>query len=364
MNLGFSLVPFPRGDSDLCDIWRCAARNAPFFLSWPWMGTLLDRLEPGGEPFLLSEGGVPLALITHRRAKLGGIWPVSRWFVNESGNNLHDRLAMEYNGLLLQDRMGEAFAWLFQNIPDPGQITMRNSCKIAGQAFLRAADDCGWSGELESKSSVPILDYRQLNTANGNYLASRGRNTRASLKRAMRLYREEFGELTLARAETLADAAATFKALQVLHEEQWREKGRPGAGANPLFRPFHLKLIERAFSSGNVDLVTVTAGEQTIGYLYNFVKDAQVLAYQSGFMKPADNRYKPGYVCHLMAIEDYLRQGMRAYNFLAGAAPYKMQLANCSDELLSVSAVPRGHAVHLYRQARGRLSWFRSNAPS
>jgi len=71
------------------------------------------------------------------------------------------------------------------------------------------------------------------------------------------------------------------------------------------------------------------------GYLYNFVHDGWVAAYQSGFdFGPDADRLRPGLVCHLMAIQHYAGAGMRRYDFLGGEARYKRSLANAEIPLV------------------------------
>jgi len=92
-------------------------------------------------------------------------------------------------------------------------------------------------------------------------------------------------------------------------------------------------LITTRFSRGEVQLLRITVGEKTIGYLYNFVLKGRVYAYQNGFCYDADPVLKPGYVSHFLAIQHNLAGGAAVYDFLAGNMRYKQSLSDQSGEM-------------------------------
>ena len=100
-----------------------------------------------------------------------------------------------------------------------------------------------------------------------------------------------------------------------------------------MFEDFHRTLIRDRFAAGEIQLLRVAAGGAPIGYLYNFVHDGHVYAYQSGFRYDDDPKLKPGLVTHAMAIEHNLRAGARVYDFMAGEGQHKASLGTGSSEL-------------------------------
>ena len=152
-------------------------------------------------------------------------------------------------------------------------------------------------------------------------------NTRQQLRRSDRAY-AAIGPLALRRAESVAEAHQFLDALASLHQARWNERGRSGAFAGPFFRRFHRALIERGLPRGEIDLLRIAAGQQVIGYLYNFRYRGHALAYQSGFdYLHADKHQKPGLTCHHAAIRQYLADGIDRYDFLAGDDRYKRSLS-------------------------------------
>jgi CelD/BcsL family acetyltransferase involved in cellulose biosynthesis len=91
-----------------------------------------------------------------------------------------------------------------------------------------------------------------------------------------------------------------------------------------------------------VDLLRMSAGGQTFGYLYNFRFHGRVLTYQSGFDYAAAGPHeKPGMTCHHLAIEACAAEGVDCYDFLAGADRYKTSLATGAVPLHWLEISPR-----------------------
>ena len=75
-------------------------------------------------------------------------------------------------------------------------------------------------------------------------------------------------------------------------------------------------------------LLEVSAGTELIGALYGFVDHGRLYFYQSGFHYETDNRLKPGFLTHYLAIRHYLEQStVNEYDFLAGDSQYKRSFA-------------------------------------
>jgi CelD/BcsL family acetyltransferase involved in cellulose biosynthesis len=312
----------------LAPLWRDLERGSQcsFFQSWAWTGCLGE--ERFGEPWLLSarrsEKVVALALL-NRGPRMGISRPV---LLGEGGRQDLDSIFIEHNGLLL-DRsepddlasrcwaaLAEKFAkgrWLISGTPDsicadfPPDRVVR----------IRAKRPAPY---LELSSDIDPLDRFSA-------------NTRQQLRRSLRAWKE-IGPLTLEIARP-DQAGAFLDALTGLHQRYWTGRGKPGAFATPFFSRFHHALLGRASDRQSIDLLRVSAGNRVAGYLYNFVHDGWVAAYQSGFdFGPEADRLRPGLVCHLMAIQHYRRAGMRRYDFLGGEARYKRSLANGETALL------------------------------
>jgi CelD/BcsL family acetyltransferase involved in cellulose biosynthesis len=313
--------------------WRALAAQAEhsFFLSWPWIGTWLRHLPAGTEPHLLtariSGRIVGLAVLCRRPAWRLRLRPRSRWLLNETGDSSHDRLFVEYNGVLAERSSADVVVAACMEAAMAG-MARADRLVLSGvepgieSAARHAADRAGLPVEVRLSEAASWIDLADV--GRNSYRTTLGRNTRQALSRAMRLYAER-GTVEHRVMETPQEALAAFAAMEPFHQQRW---GRAGAFVCPAFRPFHEDLVARGVSEGVVRISRTLVGGETVGVLYNFVHDGVVLNYQSGFLYESDNRLKPGLVSHVLAIEDAIARGERGYDFMAGAAGHKHHLAN------------------------------------
>ena len=310
----------------LAPVWRELERRADcsFFQSWTWTGCLAD--ERFGEPWLLSarrgDRVVGLALF-NRGPRAGLSRPI---LLGESGRPDMDSIFIEHNGLMLdRDEPADLAAAYWSAIAERfGKARWRISGTTETSAF--PADRIV---KVQARRPAPYLDL----SPDIDPLDGFSANTRQQLRRSLRAW-EEIGPLTLKvappdQADDYLDALAGF------HQRYWTGRNKPGAFAEPFFGRFHHTLLKRASDRQSIDVIRVSAGDRVAGYLYNFVHDGWVAAYQSGFdFSPDADRLRPGLVCHLMAIRHYAQAGMRRYDFLGGEARYKRSLANAEIPLV------------------------------
>jgi len=293
--------------------WRALEAHADggFFRSWTFLGCLADERFAGARLLSVTEDGVDLALGLLGEGQ-GRLW------LNETGDKVGDSVFIEWNGLLVRRECVDVVA-----------PALRTAARLAGTLVLSGVDTdtltaarhAGWLAPPRSRAA-PCVD---LASAGADFLATLSGNTRAQIRRSMRLFGPS---LRLQRAETLASAQGFFAEMVEAHQDYWRTRGKPGAFAEAWIRRFHAALIDRAWPLGQADLLRIGCGRRHIGTLYAFIDDGRVLSYQSGFRYGPDKREKPGLVCHALAIDHYARQGLGSYDFLAGEDRYKQSLAN------------------------------------
>lgn len=334
-----------RAFEEVGEAWRALeARTGghAFFQSWTWVGCLAE--ERYDDPVLLRavDAGqvVGLALFNRRGRSL---------HLAESGQTEFDAPFTEHNAPLIAAGAGA------EVLP----ALLRAAWRVAGvrrlmlggapAGVLRAA---GGVAYRLREDPAPFVDLEALRRGGQPWMATLGANTRYQLRRSAR-HLEKLGPLRLARADGLAQALAWLDELSALHTESWQRRGQDGAFAADFSRRFHRRLVERAEPRGELDLLRLTAGEVALGYLYNFRLGGRVYAYQSGLSQAhADGHGKPGLTCHAMAIERALAAGDLAYDFLAGAARYKLSLSNASIPLFWAELVPGLSAPGLVARLR------------
>ncbi len=327
-----------------------ARSNASFFQSWTWTGCLAEERFP--EPVLVEarEHGriVALALFNRRGRTL---------HLAESGDKAMDCVFIEFNGVLAEAGhearltaacLGAARAW--SDEPSARGGFWRRRLVLSGVTSATAVS-AREIGSVRRKRSLPapFVDFQE---RNDHYLEGRSANTRQQLRRSLRDYAAS-GPVTIERADDVARAYEFLDQLAALHQASWMARGQPGAFANPFFGRFHRALIARGQERGEIDLLRVTAGTQTIGLLYNFRYRGHALTYQSGFDYAAASRHeKPGLTCHYEAIQFAARSGAARYDFLAGDDRYKRSLSDRADTLHWIEVGNRYSPLFLARRIR------------
>lgn len=313
-----------------------ARSEAPFFLSWNWIGTWLEAT--GVLPHVVTarrDGAVvALALVQESRRRRFGVIPARVASLHETGDARLDSIYIEYNGALRAPGETEAvFGAMLQALTAkvPAWDELRLSAIAAHAAQSAAAT--GWMVEQRAASRCFAVDLAALRARGRDYVDSLGANTRQQLRRTRRLY-DARGPLELTPAQSLAEAKMFLAELKALHQHAWRRRGQAGAFATPFFARFHDRLLELLWPQGAVELLKVAAGTHVIGYLYNFIHRGSVLNYQSGFAAVDDNKLKPGLLSHALCVERHLSGTAMRYDLMAGEARYKQNLAAPHDSLV------------------------------
>jgi CelD/BcsL family acetyltransferase involved in cellulose biosynthesis len=312
--------------------WRdLETRSIPsFFQTWTWTGCL--AAERFADPVLVEarEGRrtVALALFNRRGGTL---------YLGESGDPALDCVYIEFNGVLAEagreaDLTAACLRAARTGSGAGGRTAWRKPRLILGGIGGATVAAAAQAGQVIRKRSM-AAPYVDLTQRDRGFLETRSANTRQQLRRSNRDYAAA-GPILITRAGTLNEAEEFLDGLSALHQTSWRARGRAGAFASPFFGRFQRALIARGLEREEIDLFRISAGQQPIGFLYNFRYRGHSLAYQSGFDYASASRYqKPGLTCHYEAIRFAKGWGAVRYDFLAGDDRYKRSLSNQADTL-------------------------------
>jgi CelD/BcsL family acetyltransferase involved in cellulose biosynthesis len=330
------------------------------WLRWGWIETWLDTLPVELRPHLVvvrrDEDAIAAFFIRVTTMSQHRLLRWRRALLNQTGSSEHDVLYVEFNGWVHQPGADVDLIAVLDRLPiDWDELVMRR----LDPAIPIALD--GIHGRYRvvdlARDPSPRVDLAAVRAAKDGYLSLLGKSTRSAIRRARRGY-ESRGELTLDRADTVAQARAFLDELAALSRQRFAEQDG-GAFESAYFRTFHEALVARRHDQGELALLRLRAGDETLGLSYNLLADGVVNFYQSGIRYEDDNRLKPGLLLHAEAIEHFARAGHRVYDFLAGQARYKDELSTGAIELRSVRVL-RDRPVFLVAEGVGALrAWAR-----
>lgn len=309
---------------------RLEAKAAPsFFLSWHWIGTLLETVPPEARPGLLrgtAEGRtVALAVLGDAEIRRHRVVRARRWVLNATGDPRLDCICLEHNGLLAEPDIG----WdaLMQSFCAAAEIDEISFPGIADPPPSPLVEARGLRREQTPETSFAV-DLAALTASHGDITAILSANARSQVRRALR----KLEPVSLEAAANEGEALALFRTLKELHIPWWEQRGLPHAFVHPFFERFHERLIERAFAEGAVQLLRVRSGDRTLGVLYNFRRGNHVYAYQSGFVQPQAHE-RPGVISHALAIKRAWQEGAEIYDFMAGENRLKRSFGNHTENM-------------------------------
>jgi CelD/BcsL family acetyltransferase involved in cellulose biosynthesis len=274
--------------------------------------------------------------------------------VQETDDEEMDEITIEYAGLLV--RRGEekrAYAELLSTL---GTLQRRwGSFRISACAHGHAiADTLPPTMRAFVTRSTPSyrVDLAALRAAGKSYFDALSSGTRNILRKTRRAY-EALGPVRAETAGSVDVALEWLDALRELHERYWKGKGMRGSFASPFFVDFHGDLVREGTERGFTQLIRISAGAQTIGYLYNLVWRGHAYFYNAGLNYGVLERHdRPGYLAQLLTIELHFADGSLSYDLLAGDQQYKRSLGTASTTLKWIDVRPLGWRLSLHHFGR------------
>ncbi len=316
--------------------------NATFFQNPAWMSAWLADIPAETELFRIEvrDGddvkmlGVVGAAVRRAPALLG----FSEARLHEFGLPEYDAIYVEYNDFLTvrdaEDLRAAALHALLDHFAATDGIVFRNATPAMTLALKEMAVSRSMSLRILNEQPVYGCDLATARAKETDFIETLSAGLQSKIRRSMRLY-EERGALSCHVAQSPAEKERAWATLVELHETTWRARGQSGVFANRDLVAFHERLCAAAPEA--CQLFEVKAGNQTIAVLYNFLNGETVMNYQSGFLYEEDNRLTPGFVCHALACQHYMKEGFALYDFLAGDADYKKRLGEQQTTLTSLA---------------------------
>lgn len=321
------------------EVWRAATAsgNHGYFLAWPWVENWLRALPLDVDVYLacIDNGRQRGAcFLGYQRQIRHRIIHSDAYFLHYTGLDLYDNLTLEYNHVPGVSAGEEALAALLDALPggwDELHLPALDAARFPADSLGKLSNEY-LQRTYQQKPSY-YVDLTAVGPGDDDYLMLLSGNTRSGIRRARKKL-TALGPLELIPAETLEEALGIYDELIDLHQRLWKERGGTGAFGEDWFRRFHRRLISERFDYGETQLLRISCGGHTLGCLYNFVYYGKVFYYQSGFDYERFGKYKPGLVCHSLAVPHNAGLGHKVYDFLAGDSQYKQSLSTNANQML------------------------------
>ena len=323
--------------------WRDLERRSgcSFFQSWTWVGTWLSQLPKSVELYLLKvvDGDrlIGLGVFGARTLIRHGFVRSRTLLLHETGSKEMDRMTIEYNSILAETGREREVVIAGVNCVRAANVTW-DELMVSGveaqafEAWQATAEGTNTRLVFRQESTCPFVDLNAVRKRGGDYLALLSSNTRQQIRQSIKAY-EKSSRLSISVASSEEAAVEYLHGLQALHNAHWQGRDQDGAFATDFTRNFHDRLVREAMARAELQMLRVAVGSEIIGYLYNFTMSGHVYFYQSGFKYSEDRKFRPGLVCHYLAVMHNLESGNLIYDFLSGAQRYKQSLATANVKM-------------------------------
>ncbi len=310
-----------------------------FFTSWGWISTWLKDLPSSTDVrYILGyiHDEPVLAFFIGRGKRMSHrIIPVTTISLNATADRQYDELTIEYNSMLFNREhkisMNEILEYL--------KAIDWNEFILSGVSyrFVSSLNVLEHPGNnihflVDRTTNTYFVELEKIRETDMDYFKLISSNKRNQIRRSIKQY-ERDGKITVRESASTDEALQMLDELAALHQQEWTKRGSDGSFSNKFFYQFHKDLIRNRFDLGEIQLLHIFTHARTIGYLYNFVYQGNVLFYQCGFNYMTENVYRPGLVSHYLAIMHNAQKNMKTYDFLAGDSAYKTSLSTNSSPM-------------------------------
>ncbi|MBO1256533.1 GNAT family N-acetyltransferase [Alteromonas sp. 5E99-2] len=321
------------------------------FLSWFWIGNWLrqsQHLSPKLIEFKRENIVVGLAFFCTHTKRVSGI-QIRQSYINKTGLFELDQPWIEFNDILIDEQHRQPCSQLFNEWLKEQDI---DECVLS----LTLKKDI-WQNLPNVKTDIEAVPAYSVSLGKNTstfdtYLAGLTKNTRSTLRRAMRYIEKQYGTVTIEPVKNTL-SSDDWKQLSVWHKERWNDESQKSGFFNPQFIDFHQYLQQNPTENYRIETLIFNAGNIKLGYLYYMVGVTDIKFYLSAINYCDDNnRYQPGLVMHALAITHYSLIGYENYDFMGGDSQYKRSLSNRSYFLHCITLRPDSLRNSCYQALR------------
>jgi CelD/BcsL family acetyltransferase involved in cellulose biosynthesis len=284
---------------------------------------------------LFHDGGqvFGLAPLLRRRHWHRGLLPLRRLEFLGSGERESEAICSDYLSLPVVagreaaavDLLAGALASGALDPWDEMVLTMMDGSGPLPALLAERLRQAGFHTELTDISQAPFVP---LPDSWDGYLKLLPKKYRATARSSLRHFDTwAAGRAQLHQATDAGSLEVGKRILMDLHHARWHEAAVPGVFRAPRFVAFHDLVMPRLLERGALQLLWLTVADEPVAAMYNIVWNNKVYFYQSGRRTDVPGNVRLGVVMVLHALRLAIAEGRGEFDFLAGTALYKKQLA-------------------------------------
>ena len=198
------------------------------------------------------------------------------------------------------------------------------------------------------------------------YVSSLNSSFRPLLTRYPRRLQSRF-TVKFSRCENVDDLKAQLQTLFDLHQMRWTGRGETGAFVGNERRDFYYRMAGAFLQRGWLEFWQLELNGEIVGAQFCFRYNDTVSLLQEGF-HPRYAAEKIGYALKAHLLEEMIRTGVKRYDFLGGADPYKSKFGAHQENYLNVFIAGPSRLGRLYLQVqkkkRGTKAWVKRKLPA
>jgi hypothetical protein len=328
--------------------------DCSIFLSPLWIETWLETFGNVLDVSLLSlrSAGLDVGACLLVNTAPSITQPLRKISLNASGEPATDTIYVELNDVLCRPGwQGETACALAEYLMDQTWDELRLDGFCSGVAYDVLKLQFAQFETEESWQASYYVDLAALRTSGMSYSKALGPSRGKYVQRKMGYY-AQLGELRVEAAPNAVEAVCMLEELAVLSSRRFEALGRRGIWNSSRFAAFHRNFIHKSFSLGKVQMLRVTAGNETVGLLYNLIHQNKAYFYQCGYNYAVDKRLSPGVVTLALAVDHCRLAGLDEFDFLAGDSAYKEWMSTGCRSLAWTRFRRRGPRVWMYNRLR------------
>ncbi|WP_281716379.1 GNAT family N-acetyltransferase [Alteromonas sp. CyTr2] len=326
-----------------------------FFLDKQWITSWLSILDELPDIYIFKNDDEIIGFALLSRKKALTFPPLYEGFLNQKGQSHFDQVWIEYNGIICRkEKIYECISALltafFKNKRNQ-RLTVSMTTDF--ECWQNAISEAGYISE-----NTEVLGYKSDLTLWLNELEKFefiSKNTHSQLKRSINTIEKNLGKISFSFASK-DNILNYFFELGALHKKRWNDSEEGSGFDNQFFVQHHVNFLTR--NSQNIDLVKVSAGKETLGYVYNIKFEKTVYFYCSGLNYDITHKHiKPGYTIHHELMKHYRKLGYLWYDFLGGYARYKDSLSSAKYQFKTLTIYRSSRQLKLTRIAKKLISF-------